>query len=245
MKLILSPARRMKMSADQQGTLPVFQSETEYLLAHLRQYAPWQLESIFKANAKLSSDAFFDYQHFGAVGEGCPALFAYDGLVYKNLDPASLSQSALDYATDSLRILSALYGVLRPFDLVRPYRLEMITKLQWDEGTMYAFWKDKLYRALYASPDCVVNLASEEYAKCIRPHLKPQDRFIDIVFIKSLHGRIPTTLAKMARGQMARFMLENRTQQPEELKCFDWNGFVFSPALSTPARYVFCAGHRA
>ncbi len=228
------------MTTERIGTMPAFRSETERLLNHLKEYAPWELESIFKANEKLSSASFFDYQAFDFDKEGCPALFVYDGLVYKNINPTRLSQPALDYAADSLRILSAFYGLLRPFDLIQPYRLEMITKLRWDQGTMYEFWQDKLYHALYETSDSVINLASEEYAKCVRSYLKLHDCFIDIVFLKETTGQIPTTMAKMARGHMVRLILEQRIRQPEDLKSLEPNGFRFSEALSRPARYVFC-----
>ncbi len=244
MKIILSPARRIQTVANLPGSLPLFPQETAHLLSRLQAYTPWELESLLKVNAKIAYSAFLDFQRLDLETGGSPALFAYDGLVYRNIDPRPLPPAALDYASENLRILSAFHGMLRPLDLIQPYRLEMRTRLPGQGSSLYDFWNDQLYRALYRSSDCVVNLASQEYANCIRPHLKPSDRWIDIAFLNTVKGKrqIPTTLAKMARGRMVQEILLRQTTQPEELTAFAWNGFVFVKALSTPSRYVFCGG---
>ena len=131
--------------------------------------------------------------------------------------------------------------LLKPLDSIHPYRLEMQSKLKIDDKNLYDFWGSKLYESLYEVDNCVVNLASEEYAKAIRKYIKPNDTFIDIVFHSTVRGRRQTitTMAKMARGSMAGYISENAIDKPEALKHFDWDGFTYIKELSYPTRYVF------
>ena len=241
-KFVLSSARQIKTSiTDKECTEPLFAEDTSTILDKLKNYAPWELESILKANANIAMKAFVDIQDFHCDETITPAMFAYDGLVYKHLAPFHLSNRAAQYSQSVMRIISALYGLLRPFDGIRPYRLEMQSKIKINDKSLYDFWDDKIYRSLFESGNCVINLASEEYAKTIRKHLNPWDMFIDIIFLSNIKGRrkISTTTAKMARDQMARFILENAIDTPGPLKDFDWGGFRYVKSLSYSTRYVY------
>jgi len=242
MMFILSPARHIRIiETDIKHTELLFAKNANTILDRLKDYAPWELESILKTNANIAMKAFMDTHDFHSSEIVTPAMFAYDGLVYKNLDPFRLNKQTVEYSQSAMRIISALYGLLRPFDGIWPYRLEMRSKLLIDNKNLYDFWADKIYRSLFENENFVINLASEEYAKIIRRYLKSRDLFIDIAFFSIVKGRrkISTNLAKMARGQMARFILENGIDTPEPLKDFDWGGFRYVNNLSSPTQYAY------
>lgn len=222
-------------------TKPLFAKETAVLLKNLKEYAPWELESILKTNEKIASKAFGDILDFDFANHGTPAVIAYDGLAYKYIEPLSLRKSAIERSQSSMRIISAFYGLLRPFDGILPYRLEMRSGLKINEKSLYDFWGNKLYNSLFSDKSCIVNLASEEYAGIVRKYLRPNDFFIDIVFQAIVKGQRKTvaTTAKMARGQMARYILENNIDNPEVLKAFEQDGLAYEESLSSPSRYVF------
>lgn len=176
-----------------------------------------------------------------------PAAFSYAGIQYQHMAPQVMDEDSLAWLQDHLWILSGMYGCLRPFDAVRPYRLEMGAKLAVDGArNLYAFWGDKLARAVAGSGgETVVNLASVEYAKAVLPHLDPSTPIATCVFSSSLRNGRPvqkSTESKAARGSMVRWMAENRIESAADLKRFDV-GFAFAPELShedgTRAAYVF------
>ena len=242
MKFILAPARKMKeYECGYSCTKPSFEKETSILFENLREYSPWELESLLRTNETLAHQAFIDIREFETGKKGAPALFAYYGLVYKNLNAAGLSKQALKRSEVMLRIISAFYGLLKPFDLIMPYRLEMQSRISINGENLYKFWGDKIYLELYKDENCVVNLASEEYAKVVRNFLRPSDRYIDIVFYSIVKGRnkIVTTDAKIARGQMARYILEKGVTEPEALKKFKLGGYEYMQRLSPPDKYIF------
>lgn len=242
MKFILSSARNMKNTVtDIACTTPLFTKEAAVLLENLKRYTPWELETILKTNEKIASQTFGDILEFDFANHGTPAIFAYNGLAYKYLEPYSLSKSAIERSQSSMRILSAFYGLLRPLDSILPYRLEMRSGLKINGKSLYDFWGDKLYNFLFQDKSCIVNLASEEYAGIVKKYLQSDDLFIDIVFQAVVRGRrqTVTTMAKMARGQMARYILENNIDTPESLKSFEQNGLEYVESLSSPNRYVF------
>ena len=143
---------------------------------------------------------------------------------------------------EKLCILSGFYGVLRPMDAVTPYRLELQAKAAVaGHKNLYAFWGDKLYRAVRDESAVIINLASKEYSKAIEAYLQPEDRFITCVFGELLGGKLVQkgVYAKMARGEMVRYLAEIGAEQPEELKGFSRSGYVFREELSTETNYVF------
>ncbi len=242
MKAIISPARKMRtFTSPMAYTAPIFHDETATIIKKMKLYSPWELESLLSANEKLAFQSYQEFQEFDEAQQRTAAIFAYDGLVYKNIVPTELSSPALDYATQALRIVSALYGIVKPFDEIQPYRLEMQTKTSIEGENLYDFWGDKLYKELFREGDCVINLASEEYAKSFRKHLSPGDSWIDVVFLTTSNGKskVATTLAKMARGQMVRYILENRLTDPAQLQAFSWNGLEYESSLSYYNRLVF------
>ena len=180
-----------------------------------------------------------------------PALLAYDGIQYTYMAPAVFEDGQFDYVQEHLRILSGFYGVVKPMDGVVPYRLEMSAK-----GTsfasqakaavagyrnLYDFWGDDLYREVMDDSRVLINLASKEYSKCIEKYLQPEDRYITCVFGKLEGGKVVQkgVYAKMARGEMVRFMAGIHVDEPEQIKTFNWSGYHFDESRSSDTEYVF------
>ena len=169
-------------------------------------------------------------------------MMSYEGLQYQYMAPGVLTAEALSYLGEHLRILSGFYGLLRPFDGVVPYRLEM--QAQMAVGTyrdLYAFWGTRLYQSLTKEDRVIINLASREYSQCIEKYITPEDEFITVEFGELADGKVKQkgTLAKMARGEMVRFLAENNICRPEGMKEFHALGFSYCSDLSDTEKYVF------
>ena len=243
MRLIISPAKNMRITGDPRLPLsrPGYLQQSARLLEQLREYPPWQLESLMKINPDIALRAFGYYQSLDLESGGSPAIMSYHGLQYQNIDPQSLTPGELQFLQPRLRIVSAFYGLLRPLDGISPYRLELQCKIKVDGQSLYRFWGDRLYRDLFSPGEPVLNLASAEYSKAVSPFLGARDRFITCDFLVVKRGRLCClpTAAKMARGQMVRFIARHSIDEPEGVWDFDWDGFEFSPARSDGGRYVF------
>ncbi|WP_461810540.1 peroxide stress protein YaaA [Faecalimonas sp.] len=239
---IISPAKNMKVVKRDNVSLSrtMFQDKTKQIIEKLKKYQPYELETLMKVNEKLAVQAFLDIQNFDLNKEGTMAILAYDGLVFKNIGAENFSIEELEYVNNHLRILSACYGCVKPLDEILPYRLEMQCKLKLNDKSLYQFWGELLYNEVYKENQIVLNLASEEYAKTIRKYAK-QDQFIDVEFLTYHKGKLRTitTSAKMARGQMVKFIVENRIDHPEQIKGFDWNDYEFEESMSNEKKYVF------
>ena len=171
-----------------------------------------------------------------------PAVFAYDGLQYQHIAPNVLDEEALDYLQKNLRILSGFYGILRAFDGVVPYRLEMQARLACDGyKNLYAFWNSLLYDDLTKDDGEVLNLASKEYSKAVEPYVNSGVRFVACVFGTYVNGKlqVKATEAKMARGEMVRLCAENNVQSVDEVKTYNVRGYVFNDELSSEKEFVF------
>ena len=239
---IISPAKNMKVRKEKQRRLthPVFSEKTGQIYEELKKLKPWEIESLMKVNEKIALQAFLDIQNF-ENGDGSAALMTYDGLVFQNVGAGDFTGWDMKYAQRHVRILSGLYGVLKPLDAIHPYRLEMGCKVKTAGQGLYQFWGDAIYKELYKEQDLILNLASEEYAKTVRKYLEGPDRFVDVEFLTMRNGKLRTIVAwaKMARGQMIRHIVKNRIDRPEDIKEFDWDGYEFEPSLSSESKYVF------
>jgi cytoplasmic iron level regulating protein YaaA (DUF328/UPF0246 family) len=196
--------------------------------------------------AELNHERFQAMSPRFTLGNSKAALLAFQGDVYRKLDAASLSRPDLLWAHDHLRILSGLYGLLRPLDLMQPYRLEMGTRLATERGSnLYSFWGSRLAEALNAEHkkrpvSAVLNLASNEYIKAV-PAERLAMPMVTAQFQEWRDGKLKTIAfsAKKARGLMARFVVENRIENPEKLKRFAVAGYSFQPQLSSDDRLLF------
>ncbi len=246
MRIIISPAKKMNEEPDllAVGDLPQFLDETKILLNWLRGLTYPEAKALWKCNDQLAELNFERVRQMDLTRNLTPALISYEGIQYQYMAPSVFSQEELAYVQEHLRILSGFYGILRPMDGVTPYRLEMQAKATaGGKRNLYDFWGDGLYRALISEDKerVILNLASKEYSKCVEAYLQPEDTFITCVFGEMKDGRVlqKGTQAKMARGEMVRYMAENGIRKPEETKRFDRLGYRFHPELSSDVEYVF------
>ena len=244
MKIILSPAKKMNVNLDilEYNRLPEFLEQTEEILIWLKSKTHEELQKLWGCNDKISKQNFERLAHMNLRKQLTPAVLSYEGIAYQYMAPAVFEGDHFDYIQDHLRILSAFYGVLRPLDGVTPYRLEMQAKASiGGQKDLYAFWGRRLYDAVIDESRIIINLASREYFKCIEKYLTNEDRFITITFCEKSQDKLVTkgTYAKMARGEMVRFMAENRIEDPVQIQRFDRLGYVFRDRLSSETEYVF------
>lgn len=240
---IISPAKNMQKIKQENVVLsePIFSAETEEIHNELKKLQPWDFQHLMKVNEQIATQAFLDFQNWGREDSKSAAIFAYDGLVYKNIAASQMSAEQICYVNNHVRILSAFYGLLKSLDGIRPYRLEMACPIKVDGKSLYKFWDRKIADALFATGETIINLASAEYAKAVRKYAGPFDRWIDVEFLTMRNGKLKTIVAwaKMARGQMIRYMTENRVEDPQALKEFEFQGYAFEESLSTEQKYVF------
>ncbi|MBL7575992.1 hypothetical protein SAMN00017477_1469 [Peptoniphilus asaccharolyticus DSM 20463] len=237
MHIILSPTKKMKYVDGQEMSKSKLIDKTTEILKELQNKSYTELKDIWKCNDKLAEQ---NYQRIKNMFEQrpTPALFAYDGIVFKNIAPETLEKEEIDYLTDHLRILSGFYGVLKPLDGVVPYRLEMQAEISIaDKKNLYEYWADTIYKELKAP---IVNLASKEYTKVVEPYIQ-NGEMVTCSFYEIVSGKPvqKATYSKMARGEMVRYLAENKVQTVEEIKNFDRNGYIFNPETSTETEYNF------
>lgn len=245
MKIIISPAKKMNIDTDTLAfrSMPSFLSETEELLAWMRRLTFAEAKAVWKCNDKIAEQNYRRFQEMDLERNLTPAVIAYEGIQYQYMAPAVFGGAQTDYIQEHLRILSGFYGVLKPFDGVTPYRLEMQAKAS-EAGDLYKFWGDKLYREVAGEEKdggLILNLASKEYSKCVEKYLTPEDTYVTVVFGELADGKVKQkgTLAKMARGEMVRYLAENKVEDPERIKGFDRLGYCFEETLSNEKEYVF------
>ncbi|MAO68313.1 MULTISPECIES: peroxide stress protein YaaA [Idiomarina] len=253
MLAVVSPAKNLDYESNLPSldvTQPRLLDNAEELVKVCRQLSPQQLGSLMKISDKLAglnAARFEQWQRPFNEENARPAMFAFNGDVYTGLDAASLSSEAIDTAQQQLRILSGLYGVLRPLDLMQPYRLEMGTKLDNPKGkNLYEYWGDTITELLNddlakLGSSTLVNLASNEYFSAVKPKALKAD-IITPVFKDEKNGqyKVISFYAKKARGLMARFIVNQKPKSVSDLKEFDASGYRFNEAMSSDKQLVFC-----
>ena len=240
MKIIISPAKKMNMDTDTLApeSLPVFLEKTEELLAWMRQLSRQEAKELWRCNDRIADQNYQRFQEMNLRKNLTPAVISYEGIQYQYMAPAVFGGAETEYIREHLRILSGFYGVLKPFDGVVPYRLEMQAKAS-EAGDLYRFWGEKLYRE--AADEVILNLASKEYSRCIEKYLRPENLFLTVTFGELIGGKVKQkgTFAKMARGEMVRYLAENQVEEPQGIKGFDRLDYHFAEELSTETEYVF------
>ena len=244
MRIIISPAKKMNVDTDSfacQG-LPQFLPKTEQLYERLRGMSYEELKALWKCNDQIAKLNYKRLQTMDLRQRLTPAILAYEGIQYQYMAPGVFTDDELDYVREHLRILSGFYGVLRPFDGVTPYRLEMQAKLRiCDAKDLYSFWGDSIAKNLFFETDCILNLASQEYSRSVSAHLTDGVQFITCLFCERKNGKLieKGTLCKMARGEMVRYMAEHRIETAEKIKAFDRLGYRFAQSESNQTTYTF------
>ena len=223
--------------------LPIYLERAEALRDYLAGLPYGALKKLLGCSDQIARLNFERYRAMDLRRGLVPALLAYDGIQYQYMAPHLFTREQYEYLQGRLRILSGLYGVLRPFDGVTPYRLEMGARLKTDFcESLYGYWGDALCRAVLDGGDgVIVNLASEEYARAVRPHVPAGVRFLTAVFAELADGRAVEkgVYVKMARGEMVRYLAEGGYTQPEAMRGFDRLGYRYDPGRSGPDTYVF------
>ncbi len=229
MKIILSPAKKMITDTDSIApvTLPEFIDKTTEILNWLKDRSKEELKAIWKCNDKILEQNFNRLENMNLYQMLTPAVLSYEGIAFQYMAPSVFEDMQFEYVQNHLRILSAFYGVLKPMDGVTPYRLEMQAKVGiGDAKNLYEYWGDLLYRSVIDDSRIIINLASKEYSKCIEKYLIPQDRYITVTFCELSGDKLVTkgTYAKMARGEMVRFIAENNIENPVEIQPLEFAG---------------------
>ena len=252
MLIIISPAKTQDytpLTRPVAHTVPLYVKESEQLVAELRKKKPAALSSLMDISENLTElnyNRFQQWQPHFTPDNAKQALFAFKGDVYTGIPVEEYSDEDLSYAQDHLRILSGLYGLLRPLDLMQPYRLEMKIKLKNKRGAdLYKFWDKQLTEGLNSvlqlqQDPALINLASNEYFKALQPK-QIKGRIITPLFKEFKNGKYSTValFAKRARGMMTDYILRNRLENPEDIKGFAQEGYSYSEPQSKGNEWVF------
>ena len=250
MRVIIAPAKKMNTDLDSfpPEALPQFLDRTERLMSALQAMSPRELQALWKCNEAIARLNVERLREMDLRRRLTPAVLAYEGIQYRYMAPGVFETGQLAYIREHLRILSGFYGLLRPFDGVTPYRLEMQARLSVDgHKDLYGFWGTRLADQLAMETDLVLNLASREYSRAVEPHLPSAVRFLTCIFGEVKDGKIVEkgTMCKMARGQMVRWLAENNVTDPEDIKNFSDLDYHFCSTRSTGSNYVFVCGKRS
>lgn len=255
MKVILSPAKSLNFDDVpklEHYTQPIFLNESEKLISKLKKLSAKKIGSLMHISPDLAQLNFERFQEWNTPfteDNAKPALYVFTGEAYRGLDARSYSKADIASANARLRILSGLYGLLKPSDLIQPYRLEMGTSFAVTPKTknLYQFWGDKIVNELNAELEgtngVLVNVASTEYFKSV--NLKKFKGELIACTFKEKKGndyKVLMTYAKNARGTMAKFIIKNRIDQKEHLKAFDEDGYIFNNQLSSNNEFVYTRG---
>lgn len=242
MKIIISPAKKMNQDPDTLAcrTTPVFLEEAEELMGWMKGLSLPEAKALWKCNDRIAEQNYRRFQEMDLTRNLTPAVISYEGIQYQYMAPAVFGGKETEYIQEHLRILSGFYGVLKPFDGIVPYRLEMQAKAS-QEGDLYRFWGDKLYREVTDGDHFILNLASKEYSRCVERYLTPEDTYLTCVFGEIVDGKVKQkgTLAKMARGELVRWLAENQVKDAEQVKEFDRLGYQFDEERSMAGEYIF------
>ena len=244
MRIIISPAKQMRVDADDFAclALPVFLKKTEKLKDWISQLTYEQQKALWACSDKIARQNHERFAHMDLRRNLTPAILAYDGIQYTYMAPAVFEDGQYAYVQEHLRILSGFYGVLKPMDGVVPHRLEMQAKVSaCGYQNLYGFWGDSLYREVRDDSGIIINLASKEYAKCVAKYLQPEDRLITCIFGEPKGDKIVQkgVYVKMARGEMVRYMAAVHAEEPEQIKGFNGSGYHFDADRSSDTEFVF------
>ncbi|MBQ7896203.1 MAG: peroxide stress protein YaaA [Oscillospiraceae bacterium] len=244
MRIIISPAKAMVSVRDKfrWQELPEFYDKSLQILEKLKSMDYDALKNLWKSNDEIAKLNIQRLTRMELDKELSPAILSYDGIQYHNIDPQSLDEDSLSYLQENLRILSGFYGVLRPFDGIRPYRLEMQAKLQIGTAKdLYSFWGCELAESVFRETDCIINLASKEYSRCISKYLPEHIRFVTCLFGEEKDGKLieKGTMCKIARGEMVRWLAQNKVTEAEKLSGFEGKYHRYSPEYSDEKTIAF------
>lgn len=260
MKIIISPAKKMNVKDDslEISGLPCYLKEAGLLMEYIRGLSYEEAKNVWKCNDKIAALNYDRFVHMDLKKRLTPAVLSYEGIQYQYMAPDVFSQKELDYVQKHLYILTGFYGALSPLEGIVPYRLEMQSKVDIRTGEahfqdLYHFWGNRIYQRVTENDHVIINLASKEYSRAVEAFLEPDDVFINCVFgcmEKDKKGndkvKVKGTEAKMARGEMVRFMAEREIEDLDGIKAFNRLGYSFSEERSDKTNFVFISeGNKA
>ena len=251
MIIVISPAKNLDFDSkyDFEVTKPRLLKFTNELISNLKDKSIQDIEklmSISTSLATLNAQRFHNFKTNPSSEHTQPAIFAFNGDVYQGLQASSFNSKKMEFAQKHLRILSGLYGILRPLDMIQPYRLEMGTQLAFDDyKTLYDYWDTKIMNLLLEdlktqNDNIIINLASNEYFKSVNKK-EFSANIIDIEFkdFKNDQYKIISFFAKKARGLMSKYIIDNAISDPNDLKGFDYEGYYYDPVASSAQKIAF------
>ena len=244
MRIIISPAKKMRVDTDSLAwrDLPVYIEQAEQLVEWMRAQSVADLRRLWSTSDAIVAQNVERLRYMDLLQGLTPALLSYDGIQYTYMAPTVFDEVQLAWVQAHLRILSGLYGVLKPLDGVTPYRLEMEERATINGcKSLYRWWGDRIYREVTDGDHVVVNLASKQYARCVERYLGPEDRMVTCIFGEQMGERVVQrgVYVKMARGEMVRYLASIGAERPEDMRSFDWSNYRFDEARSTETTYVF------
>ena len=222
--------------------LPVFIDRAEALADWVRALTYAEQKKLWACSDAIAQQNAERFATMDLRRNLTPALLAYDGIQYAYMAPAVFEDGQFNWVQEHLRILSGFYGVLKPFDGVVPYRLEMQAKAAVEgHANLYDVWGESLYREVVDGSRIIVNLASKEYSKAVERYLQPDDTYITCVFGELEGERVVQkgVYVKMARGEMVRYLAGIQAETPDQIRDFSWSGYAFDPQRSTDSTFVF------
>lgn len=221
---------------------PQFLDKTRILERFLKSRSNEQLKDLWHASENVTKQSILQLENMNLDERLTPAILAFSGIQYQYMAPDLFTQPALDYIQKNLRILSGFYGMLRPFDGVCPYRLELNTKMVgFRDYSLYHFWGSDIAENLFQEDNIVIDLASKQYTRLVKPYLSQGRQLITVDFqeLKNDKWKTVGVHAKMARGEMVRYIAEKQIKNPTDLQDFNDFEFQFEPDISTKDHYVF------
>lgn len=241
---IISPSLTMKNCSDDffDLSLPSQIEMSKKIVEEIRKLSEKDLEKVLSVSSKVGQLNFERYQNLKFDKSGGAAILSYTGTVYKNIKASIFDDEEIKFCSEHIRILSGLYGVLRPYDSIYEYRLELKTKINiLGNEDLYKYFQDSMYKNLIHHDRKIVNLCSSEYSKVIIPYLSNEDEFLTCSFKINKNGILKSmsTDAKASRGSMVNFIVKNKINDFESLKNFNDNGYTFNERLSNSREYVF------
>lgn len=243
MKIIVAPAKKMRETdLLLPENMPVFLEKADELRKWICTLSYQETKKLWNCNDKIAKEAYERFHDMDLRTAFTPAVLSYDGIQYQYMAPAVMAEKELAYLKEHLRILSGFYGILRPMDSVCPYRLEMQAKTQkFGQLSLYDYWGDIISKQLCKKTSCILNLASKEYSLAIEPYLPKKTLFITCIFGDLQENKVIVkgTKVKMARGEMVRFLAENKIEDLKEIKKFERLGYHYEKERSDERTYIF------
>lgn len=244
MKIVITPAKRMKddIAYLDPESKPVFLKDTEVILEHLKKLSFKEVKQLLKCSDKIANEAYNNYHKIDLNKNTVPAILSYEGIQYDNMAAHIFTNDDYEYAKKYIRILSGFYGVLKPFDGVVPYRLELNNKLSFDQyNNLYDFWGNKMYLELIKDDKEILDLGAKQYTRILKKYLGNNVNYVKCYFMEKEGNEYKEigVYVKQARGEMVRYLVKNRITTFNQVKDFMGLGYHFCLEKSDHQNYIF------